>query len=163
MTTLKESQERAREFRRRLLKWYAGHRRDLPWRHDVTPYRVWISEIMLQQTVVGTVAARFEAWMERFPDVASLARASEREVLAAWEGLGYYRRAQGVRRAAAAMVERHGGCGLNCWADRSAGAGWVAKLFGMSGGQMAGSDSCMDGWERTFLAPACVVSRGSVW
>jgi len=91
------------------MRWYAGHRRDLPWRRRPAPYRVWISEVMLQQTVVAAVAARFEQWMARFADVPSLARASEQEVLAAWEGLGYYRRAQAARRAAMRMVELHGG------------------------------------------------------
>jgi A/G-specific adenine glycosylase len=99
----------AREIGRRLLRWYAANARDLPWRADPTPYRVWVSEVMLQQTVVGTVAPRFERWMERFPDVRSLARAREREVLALWEGMGYYRRALNLLRAARRIVEQYGG------------------------------------------------------
>jgi len=94
---------------RRLLAWYGRHRRRLPWRRRPTPYRVWVSEIMLQQTVVGTVRERFDEWMRRFPTLAALARASEREVLAAWEGLGYYRRAAALRRAARLVVKDHGG------------------------------------------------------
>ena len=94
---------------RRLLAWYARHRRRLPWRRRPTPYRVWVSEIMLQQTVVGTVRERFDEWMRRFPSLAALARASEREVLAAWEGLGYYRRAVALRRAARLVVKNHRG------------------------------------------------------
>ncbi|NLW49687.1 MAG: A/G-specific adenine glycosylase [Candidatus Brocadiaceae bacterium] len=99
----------ARRLGRRLVKWYGGNARDLPWRRDPTPYSVWISEIMLQQTVVGTVAARYADWMKRFPDVRSLAESDEREVLAAWEGLGYYRRAIHAHRAARRMVRDHGG------------------------------------------------------
>ena len=99
----------ARRLGRRLVKWYGGNARDLPWRRDPTPYSVWISEIMLQQTVVGTVAARYADWMKRFPDVRSLAESDEREVLAAWAGLGYYSRAKNLKRAAAETVRRYGG------------------------------------------------------
>jgi A/G-specific adenine glycosylase len=99
----------ARSIGRRLVRWYGRNARDLPWRHDPTPYTVWISEIMLQQTVVGTVAARFAEWLARFPDVRALAEAGEREVLAAWEGLGYYRRAIHAHEAARCMVRDHGG------------------------------------------------------
>jgi A/G-specific adenine glycosylase len=94
---------------RRLLAWYGKSARDLPWRHSPTPYGVWVSEVMLQQTVVATVIPYFERWMARFPDVASLASADEREALAAWEGLGYYRRALNLRRAARLAMEGHGG------------------------------------------------------
>jgi A/G-specific adenine glycosylase len=84
----------------RLLEWYARHARRLPWREHPDPYRVWISEIMLQQTRVETVIPYFERWMVRFPDLASLAAASQQQVLAAWEGLGYYSRARNLQRAA---------------------------------------------------------------
>ena len=94
---------------RRLLAWYGKSARDLPWRRSPTPYGVWVSEVMLQQTVVATVIPYFERWMARFPDVASLASADEREVLAAWEGLGYYRRALNLRRAARLVMEEQGG------------------------------------------------------
>jgi A/G-specific adenine glycosylase len=83
--------------------------RDLPWRRDRSPYAVWISEVMLQQTQVATVIPYFERWLARFPDVPALAAASLDDVLKAWEGLGYYARARNLRRAAQAMVERHGG------------------------------------------------------
>jgi A/G-specific adenine glycosylase len=99
----------ARSIGRRLVEWYGRNARDLPWRHDPTPYAVWISEIRLQQTVVGTVAVRFAGWMARFPDVRALAEAEEREVLAAWEGLGYYRRAIHAHQAARCMVRDHDG------------------------------------------------------
>ena len=81
------------------------HRRALPWRDAPTPYRVWISEIMLQQTQVKTVLPYFERWMRRFPRLEALAAAPEAEVLAAWEGLGYYRRARLLHRAARQLVD----------------------------------------------------------
>ncbi len=92
-----------------LLGWYRRHRRDMPWRREVSPYRTWVSEIMLQQTTVAAATPRFEAFVRLFPDPAALARASEDEVLAAWAGLGYYARARNLRRAAQEIVARHGG------------------------------------------------------
>lgn len=101
------------ELRRRLLDWYRAHRRDLPWRGDgrtpVDPYRILVSEAMLVQTTVAAVVPYFERFLSRFPTVADLARADEADVLKAWEGLGYYRRARLLREAARAVVERHGG------------------------------------------------------
>lgn len=95
---------------RRLLVWFGRTKRGWPWRRRRTPYKVWISEVMLQQTVVAAVAPRFESWMKRFPDVASLASASEREVLREWEGLGYYSRARNLLTAAKIINRRfHGG------------------------------------------------------
>lgn len=99
----------ARAIGRRLVKWYAANARDLPWRRGPTPYSVWVSEAMLQQTVVGTVIPYYGRWLERFPDARALAAASERQVLAMWQGMGYYRRAQNLLKAAKLMVERHGG------------------------------------------------------
>ena len=94
----------------RLLPWFEQHgRRHLPWQTDPTPYRVWISEVMLQQTQVDTVTAYFKRFMARFPDVQSLAAASLDEVLHVWSGLGYYARARNLHRAAADVVRRHGG------------------------------------------------------
>ena len=92
-----------------LLEWFDSERRSLPWRGTRDPYRVWVSEVMLQQTTVSAVAARYDAFVTRFPDVASLARAREESVLAAWSGLGYYARARNLHRAARAIVARHGG------------------------------------------------------
>jgi len=92
-----------------LLRWYARHARDLPWRRDPEPYRVWVSEIMLQQTQVDRVREYFTRFITRFPDVESLARAREPEVLVLWEGLGYYRRARQLHAAARAVVAEHGG------------------------------------------------------
>ena len=97
------------KLRRSLLAWYARNARDLPWRENRDPYRIWISEIMLQQTQVATVVPYFERFLKRFPDIGSLARAKEESVLRLWEGLGYYRRARQLHKAAKAMVTKHSG------------------------------------------------------
>lgn len=94
---------------RELCAWFAAHRRELPWRASPDPYRVWISEAMLQQTRVETVIPYFERFLVRLPDVRSLAEAEEEEVLALWSGLGYYRRARALHAAARVVVERHDG------------------------------------------------------
>ncbi|WP_375420380.1 A/G-specific adenine glycosylase [uncultured Sphingomonas sp.] len=97
----------------RLLAWYDVHRRALPWRalpgETPDPYRVWLSEVMLQQTTVATVRPRFEAWVARWPDFPSLAAAADDEVMSAWAGLGYYARARNLVAAAKAVVADHGG------------------------------------------------------
>jgi A/G-specific adenine glycosylase len=94
----------------RLLAWHAREgRHDLPWQRDRSPYRVWVSEIMLQQTQVSTVIPYFERFMARFPDARSLADASADEVLHLWTGLGYYARARNLHRAAQIVRDRHGG------------------------------------------------------
>lgn len=95
--------------RRGLLSWYRRAKRDLPWRRDPTPYRVWVSEIMLQQTTVAAVTPKYEAFLRRFPSLASLANSREDEVLKHWAGLGYYSRARNLRRAARSVVADHGG------------------------------------------------------
>jgi A/G-specific adenine glycosylase len=92
-----------------LLAWYDRNRRDLPWRHTRDAYRIWLSEVMLQQTTVKTVAPYFETFLARFPTLADLAAAREEDVLAAWSGLGYYHRARNLRCGARHVVERHGG------------------------------------------------------
>ena len=92
-----------------LVAWYRRHRRPLPWRESRDPYRVWVSEIMLQQTQVERVKEFFKRFMERFPDVAALAKAPEHDVLKHWEGLGYYRRARQLHAAAKQVVAEHGG------------------------------------------------------
>ena len=83
-----------------LLEWFESAKRDLPWRQNRSPYRVWLSEVMLQQTQVKTVIPYFNNWLERFPSVKTLANASLDEVLKQWEGLGYYRRAKNLHKAA---------------------------------------------------------------
>jgi A/G-specific adenine glycosylase len=95
--------------RKRLLKWFDGHQRDLPWRKNKTPYRIWVSEIMLQQTQVATVIDYYLRFMKRFPTVKKLAAADQSEVLKLWEGLGYYRRARQLHAAAMEVVENRGG------------------------------------------------------
>jgi len=98
-----------RRLREALLSWYDHAARDLPWRRSVSVYGTWIAEVMLQQTTVATVSARWPAFLSRFPDVATLAAATEQEVLAAWSGLGYYGRARRLHAAARAIVAAGGG------------------------------------------------------
>jgi A/G-specific adenine glycosylase len=95
--------------RRRLLRYYDAHARRLPWRETRDPYRIWISEVMLQQTRVATATERYVRFLARFPDVHSLARASEQQVCEEWAGLGYYARARNLKRAASLVVAEHGG------------------------------------------------------
>ena len=90
--------------RRNLLKWFDANQRDLPWRKKRTPYRIWVSEIMLQQTQVATVVNYYKRFMKRFPTVKKLAAADQSEVLKLWEGLGYYRRARQMHAAAVQAV-----------------------------------------------------------
>ena len=93
-----------------VLAWFDQHgRTDLPWQQQPTPYRVWVSEIMLQQTQVGVVIPYFERFMTRFPDLAALAAAEQDDVLHLWSGLGYYARARNMHRAAQIVADRHGG------------------------------------------------------
>ena len=92
-----------------LLNWYADHRRDLPWRHSPTPYEVWISEVILQQTRVSQGYDYYLRFTEKWPTVTHLAAASEEEVLKMWQGLGYYSRARNLHRCAQQVVERHQG------------------------------------------------------
>lgn len=97
-------------FARRLLHWYGRHgRHDLPWQHPRSPYRVWVSEVMLQQTQVATVTRYFERFVQALPDIAALAAAPEDQVMALWSGLGYYRRARHLHAAAKLCVTHHGG------------------------------------------------------
>jgi A/G-specific adenine glycosylase len=97
------------KFRRRLLSWYRRQGRDLPWRRTRDPYAILVSEFMLQQTQVAAVIPYYEKWLCRFPDFGSLARASENEVLRAWQGLGYYARARNLHATAKTVMDRHGG------------------------------------------------------
>lgn len=97
------------ELQQALLAWFAANARPLPWRRQYTPYEVWISEIMLQQTQMERGVSYFLRWMERFPDLPALAAASEEEVLHAWEGLGYYSRARNLLAAARLVMREHGG------------------------------------------------------
>lgn len=92
-----------------LLAWYDKHKRDLPWRRNTDPYRVWVSEIMLQQTRVAAVIPYFERWMTALPDVAALAAVDEEQLMKLWQGLGYYSRARNLKKAAQVIVTEHGG------------------------------------------------------
>jgi A/G-specific adenine glycosylase len=103
------SPENLAVFRRSLVRWYRRHGRDLPWRQTRDPYAILVSEFMLQQTQVATVIPYYHKWLRTFPDFASLARASENEVLRAWQGLGYYARARNLHATAKAVMDRHGG------------------------------------------------------
>jgi A/G-specific adenine glycosylase len=103
------TQLRETQFRARLLAWYDAHARDLPWRKSREPYRVWVSEIMLQQTRVAAVIEHYHEFLRRFPTVEKLASAREASVLAAWSGLGYYRRARMLHTAAKVVVRELGG------------------------------------------------------
>ncbi len=98
-----------RRWRQRLLAWYDRSARDLPWRQDRDPYRVWLSEIMLQQTRVAAVLEHYRVFLQRFPTVQKLAAARESSVLAAWSGLGYYRRARMLHAAAKTIVNQRQG------------------------------------------------------
>ncbi|MCW8828472.1 MAG: A/G-specific adenine glycosylase [Gammaproteobacteria bacterium] len=102
--------QRMNDFAQRLLAWFDCHgRHDLPWQQQPTPYRVWVSEVMLQQTQVATVIPYFERFMRRFPDLLTLADAPLDEVLAHWSGLGYYSRARNLHRAVQQIRDDHGG------------------------------------------------------
>lgn len=99
-----------KKFSNKVLKWFDQHgRHDLPWQIDPTPYRVWVSEIMLQQTQVATVIPYYHSFMERFPDVATLAAAEQDQVLHLWTGLGYYARARNLHKAAQTVCTEYGG------------------------------------------------------
>jgi A/G-specific adenine glycosylase len=104
-----EPSELRQWLKRKLLPWFAERHRDLPWRRDRDPYRIWVSEVMLQQTQVATVIPYFERFLRAFPTLQTLAAAEEQEVLRQWEGLGYYRRARDLHRAAREIVAAHAG------------------------------------------------------
>jgi A/G-specific adenine glycosylase len=103
--------QRPEAFATTLGAWFAAHAKDYPWRRTTDPYAILVSEMMLQQTQIPTVLGRgyYTRWMERFPNVQTLAQAEEAEVLRTWEGLGYYRRARFLQQMACTVMERHGG------------------------------------------------------
>lgn len=104
-----DATERSRFLQQALPEWFAAHRRPLPWREHYNPYSTWIAEVMMQQTQMDRGVTYYLRWMERFPDVASVAAAPEEDVLKAWEGLGYYRRARNIQAAAKAIMTRYKG------------------------------------------------------
>jgi len=103
--------------RRALGQWYASNRRDLPWRRSADPYAIWVSEVMLQQTQVKTATPYYLRFIERFPDISSLAGADVQVVLKLWEGLGYYSRARNLRKAACMVMDRMGGRFPDSWEE----------------------------------------------
>lgn len=102
-------EEKIASFREKLLAWYDANKRDLPWRRTNDPYKIWISEIMLQQTRVDTVIPYYESFLDWFPTIEDLANAQEEKLLKAWEGLGYYSRVRNMQKAAQQMMENHRG------------------------------------------------------
>jgi A/G-specific adenine glycosylase len=100
---------RLKSFQKQLLRWFRAHKRDLPWRASRDPYRVWLAEVMLQQTRIAAVMPYYERFLKSLPDVESLASAPIAEVLKLWSGLGYYSRARNLHRAAKKIVQHHGG------------------------------------------------------
>ncbi len=145
------------DFGPRLVAWQRVHgRHDLPWQRDRDPYRVWLSEIMLQQTQVGVVHGYFERFVQRFPDVRTLAAAALDDVLALWSGLGYYRRARHLHQCARQIVERHGGS-FPRRADALAaltgiGRSTAAAIAALSFGERA---AILDGNVKRVLRRAC--------
>ena len=105
------------KIQRSLLSWYANRGRDLPWRGERDPYRIWVAEVMLQQTQVETVIPYYYRWLEAFPNLTALAAAEEEEVLKIWEGLGYYRRARNLHKTAKMVVANYGGSFLQTMDD----------------------------------------------
>nr|WP_077735283.1 A/G-specific adenine glycosylase [Bacillus sonorensis] len=105
----KLEQKNIKQFQEDLISWYEREKRDLPWRSDSDPYKVWVSEVMLQQTRVDTVIPYFNNFIEQFPNVAALAEADEEKVLKAWEGLGYYSRVRNLQSAVKEVHEQYGG------------------------------------------------------
>ncbi len=106
---MKLAEKELPRFHRRLLTWFRRRRRDLPWRRTRDPYRIWLSEVMLQQTRVAAVLPYYRRFLRRFPNVQALARARSEELLHCWAGLGYYSRARNLHRTAKEIVTRHGG------------------------------------------------------
>lgn len=102
-------EEHYRDFAQTLVDWFTTHGRDYPWRRTTDPWAILVSEVMLQQTTIPTVLARYEAWMAQFPTPAALAAADEETALRSWEGLGYYRRVRSLHAAATAICEQHRG------------------------------------------------------
>jgi len=117
----------ARVIERILLPWFGRHARRLPWRTHRTPYRVWVAEVMLQQTRVETVVPYYRRWMRCFPSWRALANASQDDVLKCWEGLGYYSRARNLQAAAQVVVTEYGGNVRRAWHGRGNDAGEVCR------------------------------------
>jgi A/G-specific adenine glycosylase len=107
---MQKTRQAAIEFQNKLKHWYTLNHRKLPWRQTKNPYKIWISEIMLQQTTVQTVIPYYKRWIKLFPDIQTLSEAPLQKVLSAWQGLGYYQRARNLHQASKIIVERYKGC-----------------------------------------------------
>lgn len=106
---MSDSRLKKKDFQSRLLHWYSTHHRKLPWRKTRSPYKIWISEVMLQQTTVQAVIPYFRDWLRLFPDIKTLSQAPLQKVLKAWQGLGYYQRAKNLHKASQIIMEQFGG------------------------------------------------------
>ena len=155
-------QER-RAFRRRLLAWFDENLRQLPWRADRDPYRVWISEIMLQQTRVAVVRDRYPEFMARFPTLERLADAKLPQVLAAWSGLGYYRRARALHAAARQLVKEGGGFPRN--AESLAALPGIGRYTAAAIASIAFDEPCavVDGNVERVLGRMFQVRKQQAW
>jgi A/G-specific adenine glycosylase len=155
-----------RDVRRDLLLWYDAHHRELPWRKDTDPYRVWVSEIMLQQTRVAAVLEHYARFLQRFPTVKSLANAREQSVLAAWSGLGYYHRARRMHEAAKMIVRERNGqfpSRMNQWLELPGiGRYTAAAIASIAFGEPV---AVVDGNVERVLARlgGSTLSNGSAW
>ncbi len=127
-------------FRKQLLGWFRQFQRDLPWRRTRDPYRIWLSEIMLQQTRVAAAIPYYERFLQRFPDVHALAAAPPEEVLRLWSGLGYYSRARNLQKAAQQIVAKHGG--MPCSTATSRASLRVSAQFGATSASRSVGKSC---------------------
>ena len=106
---MSRSQKDPAAFRKKIFRWYAQHARELLWRNSRDPYKIWISEVMLQQTTVQAVLPYYEKWMKTFPDIESLSGATSQKVLKTWQGLGYYQRAKNLHKASKIINDKHQG------------------------------------------------------
>jgi A/G-specific adenine glycosylase len=157
-----------REFRKQLLAWFREFQRPLPWRENRDPYRIWISEIMLQQTRVAAAIPYYERFLERFPDVRALAESQHEEVLRLWSGLGYYSRARNLQKAAQQIVATHQGKFPQSWEEARALPGigdyTAAAILSIAFGQ---KHAVLDGNVARVLARVqairCDVREGNRW
>ncbi|HYN16167.1 MAG TPA: A/G-specific adenine glycosylase, partial [Terriglobales bacterium] len=150
-------------FQRRLLCWFDGDRRQLPWRSDRDPYHVWISEIMLQQTRVAVVIERYPGFLARFPTLERLAAAKLPEVLAAWSGLGYYRRARALHAAARQLVKD--GAGFPRTAEELAALPGIGRYTAAAIASIAFDEPCavVDGNVERVLGRLFRVRKQQAW
>ena len=152
-----------RKFRHKLLRWCDRSRRQLPWRADRNPYHIWISEIMLQQTRVAVVSERYPKFLARFPNVKRLAAAKPQEVLAAWSGLGYYRRARALHAAARQIIQH--GAGFPRTAQEWAALPGIGRYTAAAVASIAFGQPCavVDGNVERVLARLFRVPKKNVW